>query len=190
MKTQNAIIIGCAVAVAAVALAVSAVFFPLRLNDLTDNTLQLAIDASQQRISGYRVQDYRFNNNSRSYIYQLKQKDGENRYCAVSYYKHPLFARYRLADFADYSHISFKGILLAQGLPYEVAYDISGYTLEFKNAALNQHLIIGIGILIMFVLGMAAIRSRRFFAANKIKTKRRSTGAPKANAIAESEGLK
>lgn len=57
MKTQNAIIIGCAVAVAAVALAVSAVFFPLRLNDLTDNTLQLAIDASQQRISatGYRI---------------------------------------------------------------------------------------------------------------------------------------
>ncbi len=168
MKKQSVLLIGTAFVVAVVILMfASALFFPLEQNELASNTLKIAEESFPQRIAGYKVQDSMYRYHNRSYIYQFRMADGENRYCAVSYYKHPLFARYRLVAYADYSHLGFSGILVAKGLPYEVVYDISGCTLEFKDAALNQHLMIGIGVLVAFMLLTAVIRSRRFFAAHK-----------------------
>lgn len=68
----------------------------------------------------------------------------------------------RILSFADYSRPDFGGVLVAEGMPYNIVYDISGHSLEYKDSRLNSDLA---GYLMRFIfsflLVIATTRSAR-----------------------------
>jgi len=136
-QKKSIVIISGVLVLMTIAIFVSAFFFPLRKSELTENTLKVASELYNQAISSYVIIDSTFSNNNIAFIFQLKLSNGDERYYAVSYYKHFLFSRYRFASYADYSRPDFSGILIATGMPYETIYDISNYSLEYKDSTLN-----------------------------------------------------
>ncbi len=86
MKKRSILLIGTAFVVAIVILLFASIlFFPLKQNELANNTLKIAEESFPQRIAGYKIQDSMYRYHNRSYIYQFRLGDGAHRYCAVSY---------------------------------------------------------------------------------------------------------
>lgn len=163
MKKRNIVIISGILVIAAIAIFLSALFFPLKKSDLTANALQSASKCYCNKISDYNVRDSKFSNNSIAFIYQFKLENGEKRNYAVAYEKHFLFSRYRFASYTDYSRLNFGDILIVKGIPYEIVYDISKYSLEVKAFALNDNLIKVILGFITAVLIMLVLLSKRIY---------------------------
>lgn len=141
----------------------STLYFPINENDLEENTLKSASKLFNQKISSYVVCNTTVSNNNISRIYQFVLENGDKRYYADSYYKNLLFPRYRLVSSADYSSPGFNGILIATGLPYEIVYDISKYTFEIIDSALNYTLIKIITGFVLAAFVMIVLLCRRIY---------------------------
>jgi hypothetical protein len=140
MKKRSAVIISIIWILAIIAIFSSVRSFPLKESDLVEDTLKRAGEIYNADISNYTVLDSRFSNNNMAFIYRFELEDETETSYAVSYYKHFLFPRYRISSFADYSRPDFGGILAAEGMPYNIVYDISGHSLEYKDSSLNNDL--------------------------------------------------
>lgn len=142
MRIKSLAIISSALILAAIALFVSDLFFPLKENELREDTLKKAAELYHSNIVDDKVLDSKYSNCNMAFIYRFRLEDGTEMNYAVSYYKHFLFPRYRFASYADYSRPDFSGVLIAEGIPYETVYDITDYVLKYKDSTLNRRLMI------------------------------------------------
>ena len=161
MKKRRIAVISGILVLTVLAIFLSALFFPLQESDLTGNALQSAGESYHQKISGFIVLDSESSNNNIAFFYQFELENGEERSYAVSYEKHLLFPRYRFASYADASGPGSGGVLIAPGMPREIVYDISGYSLKYEDSALNYSLTIMIRAFIPFVLLMLVLLGKR-----------------------------
>jgi predicted permease len=156
LKKRIIVIIGSVLVLTAISIFISSLFLPLHDNELTENSLQVASKLYNQKISSYKVCDSKSNNDSVSFIYQFKLENGEQKYYAISYCKHFLFSKFRFNSYGDCSAPG-PHIFIVSGFPYEIAYDISGYSLVVKDFILNNTLVSilklsGVAIVIFLIL--------------------------------------
>lgn len=121
MKWKRILIVSTIVILAAIAILALPLSFPLKENELLEDTMKRASELYHANIVNYAVLDSKYSNCSKAFIYKFWLENGTEMYYAVSYYKHFLFPRYRYASYADYSRPDFSGVLLAEGMPYETA---------------------------------------------------------------------
>lgn len=127
--------------IAVIAVLVSALSFPLKESDIAEDTLKRAAEVYQADIADYTLLDSAYSNHNMACLYRLRLETGEEKTYAVSYRRHFLFPRYRFDSYSDGSRPDSSGILLTSGMPYDVAYDISGNVLKFRDSALNNTLV-------------------------------------------------
>lgn len=163
MKKRNIVVIGGVLLLATIAVFASVYFFPLTEKDLTEAALKRATQSYDRSISGYTVLDSKSGNLNRAFIYRFELEDGTQTSYAVAYCKHFLFARYRFTSYADYTRSDFSGILIATGMPYDTVYDITEYSLKYKDSALNYNLVIMIRVLITTALLTVIISAKRIY---------------------------
>lgn len=157
MKGKRIVIMSFILILATIAILASPLSFPLKENELLEDTLKRASELYHANIVNYAVFDSKYSNCSKAFIYKFWLENGTEMYYAVSYYKHFLFPRYRYASYADYSRPDFNGVLLAEGMPYETAYDISDYALKYKDSTLNGFLYSMIKLLSISIIVFAAM---------------------------------
>jgi hypothetical protein len=135
-----AIVIGILIIATVVTVFVwSALTFTLEEKDLQEDTLKRVTELYQADIADYTLLDSNYSNNTRNFLYKLRLETGAEKIYAVSYSRHLLFPRYRFDSYTDGSRPD-SGILLTYGMPYYVAYDITGNSLRPKDSTLNGRL--------------------------------------------------
>lgn len=153
MKGHLIIKISVVVLFVIIALLISVYPFSLRESELTDNSVNFIQSLNESEVSNLVICDSKSSNNCKAFIYRADFTNGDEKYYAVSYYKHILFPRYQRTFYSDYLVKDFSGLLISTGFPYETVYDISDYTLEYKDSILNYNLIIiMISVVTFFVL--------------------------------------
>jgi hypothetical protein len=74
-------------------------------------------------------------NNTVSFISRVSYLDGTEKYFGVSYSKSFLLPRYVRAHYVDHTKASPNAILLTDGFPYHIAYDITDLDFVIKSSA-------------------------------------------------------
>lgn len=143
--------------------------YPIIKNDLEHTAAELISHQLSEEISQIAVYDSDFSNQHAAYIFYVNLADGTSKYYGVSFSQFLFSSHYRVTMMADYRDSSLGCTLLTNGIPYDVAYDISDYHFTETARVFNSSLRTGIFGAALWIVLLVLIRLTQYFHAQNAK---------------------